>query len=597
VGAPNARPGGKVLGPAEPSPSANVVLRPAAQEGTAIESGLWARRQAANRETSIPLGYRRLEEHGNFENFRRAAAGAEGGHQGRVFNDSDVYKWLEAVAWEQGRSGSAELATWLSEVTSLVAAAQQPDGYLNTCYQLTGGLERRYTNLTDDHELYCAGHLMQAAVAQHRAGAGDGMLAVAGRLADHLVEVFGTGGRAGVPGHPEVEMALAEMARTLGRADYLDLAAEFIDRRGHGTLSPRAGSVAYYQDEVPLRKATTVRGHAVRALYLNSGAADVMIEKGDGTLAGPLAAQWQSMTSTKMYLTGGLGARWEGESFGDPFELPPDRAYAETCAAIAAVQWSWRMLLATGEACYADLIERALYNAVLPGVSDSGGEFAYVNPLQVRSGAEMSSSRSPTRGRHAWFGTACCPANVMRTVASLQHYLLTSSASGLQLHQFAPGRLAAPVHGERAELQVTTGYPWDGAVEVTVTAAAGTAWELSVRLPAWCEAPGLTLNGAPVEADMRPGSYAAVTRRWREGDTLTLTLPMPARITTAHPRVDAVRGCVALERGPLVYCFEAVDAPPDVVVDDLALVDDAPVRVVGSELFGGARAPRRPARS
>lgn len=589
MSASKAHPDGEVLGPVEPSPSANTVLRPAAQAASAIESGFWARRQAANRETSIPLGYQRLEEHGNFENFRLAAAGAKGGYQGPVFNDSDVYKWLEAVAWEQGRLPSQELAGWQSEVTALVAAAQAPDGYLDTYFQLTGQPERRYTDLTSGHELYCAGHLMQAAVAQRRAGASDGLLAVATRVADHLVATFGPGGREGVPGHPEVEMALVEMARTLNRADCLDLAATFIDRRGYGTLPLTTMSGAFYQDEVPVRKAATVVGHAVRALYLNSGATDVMIEKGDDTLAGPLSTQWRSMVDTKSYLTGGVGARWEGESFGDPFELPPDRAYAETCAAIAAVQWSWRMLLATGEAAYADVIERTLYNAVLPGVSDSGSEFAYVNPLQVRSGAEPDSSRSPVGGRHGWFGTACCPANVMRTIASLQHYLLTSSPAGLQLHQFAPGRLAGPVDGGRAELRVATAYPWDGTVEAEVAAAPGTTWELSIRIPAWCADPSLSVNGTPAGAALRPGGYASLARQWRAGDQVMLTLPMPARVTTAHPRIDAVRGCVALERGPLVYCFEAADAPPGVNIDDLALAVGADVREVTSELFGGSR--------
>lgn len=564
---------GLPCGPVAPTGAATVRLRPAGQAGGAISEGFWAQRQRANRETSIPLGPKRLEEAGNFENFRLAAGISHGSYEGQLFNDSDVYKWLEALAWECGRQPSDELAAWQHEITALVASAQDASGYLNTYYQLSGPEQARFSNLTFGHELYCAGHLMQAAVAQRRAGGSDALLDVATRLGDHLAATFGPEGRRGVPGHPEIEMALVEMYRETERPRYLDLARFFVDGRGHRSLPLQRYSSAYFQDETPLRLAETVVGHAVRALYLNAGATDVASEAGDETLLAPLEKQWQSMVGTKLYITGGVGSRWEGESFGDPYELPPDLAYCETCAAIASAQWSWRMLLASGEARYADLIERTLFNAVLPGVSLDGSLFAYVNPLQVRAGSGAVSDRSPATGRKEWFGTACCPANVMRTLASLQHYLLTASPGGLQLHQFTSGELEAAVAGGRVRLGVSTDYPWSGAVEIEVNDAPGSEWELAVRLPAWCDDPSMSVNGAPSSSRLLPGSYARTKRRWKKGDRVVVGLPMPIRRTVAHPKVDAVRGCVALERGPLVYCFEQVDQPAGVDLDSVALLD------------------------
>lgn len=565
-----------------------MVVRPVGQEGEAIRGGLWARRQRVNREVSIPLGHGRLEDIGSFENFRRAASRCRGGHQGKIFSDSEVYKWLEALAWEQARQPSSELASWQHSVSTLVAEARAADGYVNTYYQLEAAEGDRFTDLASGHELYCLGHLMQAAVAQRRSGRESGLVNAAQAAADHLVAVFGSSRRSEVPGHPEVEMALTELSRTLERPEYLALAVQFIDNRGAESLPQRTFLSSYLQDGMPVREAKTVVGHAVRAVYLAAGATDVMMERRDETLQQPLEAQWRSMVQTKSYLTGGIGSRWKGESFGDAFELPPDRAYCETCAAVGVVGWSWRMLLATGEPGYADHIERVLYNAVLPGVSDGGDEFAYINPLQLRASNEPSRSRSPAFGRQGWFSTACCISNLMRTVASLQHYLLTSSAAGLQIQQFMPGRLIGSVPGGCAELIVDTDYPWEGAIEIEVADAPPTPWELAVRIPAWCVAPSLQVNGVAHEITTRPG-YARLQRRWQKGDRIRLDLPMPVRQTVAHPRVDAVRGCVALERGPLVYCFEQANAPRGAVLEDLSLVANSPLRPRTLNEFGGIR--------
>jgi DUF1680 family protein len=538
---------------------ADLRLRPLALDRARITGGFWHARQTANHDVSIPDGLRRLHESGVLDNFRVVATG-EGEARGPVFADSDVYKWLEAAAWEYARQPDAQLLADQLEVTRTVAAAQQPDGYLDTVVQLRRG--KRYGDPAHDHELYCAGHLFQAAVAQHRGTGRTELLEVAVRLADHLVREFGPGGRPYVEGHPVVEMGLVELYRETGERSYLDLAARFVDERGHGLLheqDPRL-DLTYFSDRVPVRRTTSPEGHAVRAVYLAAGAADVAAETGDQELVDALSVQFQGMARAKQYVTGGLGARWEGEAFGDPYELPPDRAYAETCAAIGAAQWAWRMLLSTGEARYADQIERLLLDAVLPGVSLRGDEFFYVNTLHLRAGASPDTERSAANGRRPWFDVACCPPNVMRTLASVAAYAATESADGLQVHQYVTGDLA----GGGVAVHVETGYPFDGRIEVTVVEARDGA-TLTLRIPAWAE--GATLDGRAVE----PGGYATVDRALRTGDRIELRLPMAVRFTRADERVDAVRGSVAIERGPLVYALEQVDQAEGVVLDDLRL--------------------------
>jgi uncharacterized protein len=538
------------------APRAGIRLQPV--PGVTIDGGLWAARRQVNREVTLPAGRTCLEDDGSFDNLRRPAGRIpDGPSAGSIAADSHVYKWLEALAWEQASGPDPEQAGWLRDTAALIAAAQEDDGYLNTRFRDPAV---RFADLAHGHELYCAGHLIQAAVAQQRV-TGDGQLTgVAVRFADYLCSVFGPAGRQAVPGHPEIETALIELTRLTGQARYLDLARYFIDHRGLGLLAWSRYGPAYYQDRVPLRQTRAPEGHAVRALYLAAGAADLAAEDGDDGLLSALLRQWDAMVSAKTYLTGGVGARWEGEAFGDPYELPPDRAYAETCAAIASVMWSWRLLLATGRAGFADLIERTLYNAVLPGIGLDGTGFFYVNPLQWRGGDNAMSVQSPGRGRQPWFGVACCPPSVMRFLSSLQHYFCTRTDAGVQVHQFAPGTITAVTAGGPLELRVSTGYPWDGEVAFEVTTApAGTA-EISVRVPAWCRAATVRVNGAE-QGPARPGSYAVVSRRWARGDQLTLDLPMPVRTTTAAPEVDATRGCAALERGPLVYCVEQADLP------------------------------------
>ncbi|WP_328511388.1 glycoside hydrolase family 127 protein [Streptomyces mirabilis] len=575
--------GAAPVGPVRLGPDAPAALRPAAAQ---VRTGFWHARREVNAHTSIPQGPALLESAGNLHNLRLAAGTAQGEFQGGYpFVDTDVYKWLEAASWQLARCGPSgdgeensphlrQLAAEVERIIALVADAQQSDGYLNTWFQVRKNGER-YQDLRWGHELYCAGHLIQAAVAHHRATGRDELLVVARRFADHLDSVFGLPGSGrpidGVDGHPEVETALVELYRETGERRYLDLAGYFVDRYGHGLL----GGEAYCQDRVPLREAVTVEGHGVRQLYLLAGATDVATETGDAELRSAAERLWRAMTTTKTHLTGGLGAHHDEEDFGDPFELPNERAYCETCAAIASIQWSWRMALLTGEARYSDLIERTLYNGFLAGVSLDGESWLYVNPLQVRDGhTDPGGDQSARRTR--WFRCACCPPNVMRLLAGLEHYLSSTDAGGqgLQIHQYVTGHYRGDLAGTPVTVSAETDYPWHGAVSLTVEETPRERpWTLSLRIPQWCHEYRVRCGDLTYDQTDAPvtGGWLRLERTWAPGDRVVLELGLEPRLTAADPRVDAVRGCVAIERGPLVYCLEQVDHPggglDDVVID------------------------------
>jgi DUF1680 family protein len=566
-----------------PTASARVRLRPLDATGVVIEDGLLAERQQVNRKVTLLRGAEELERAGTLENLRIAAGRSRGSRRGMVFSDSDVYKWLEAVAWELGRKPSAELERLALETIDLVAAAQEPDGYLNSFCQVVDPAWR-WTDLEMGHELYCAGHLIQAGVAFARTTGDVSLLTVARRFADHIVDVFGAHGHTGTDGHPEIETALVELYRQTGERRYLELADTLMSRRGFGTFAGGRFDLAYYQDAEPVREARSIVGHAVRALYLAAGVTDIYAETGDEALLESMLGQWDDLTTAKTYLTGGIGSRHHDESIGDPYELPPDRAYCETCAAIASIMWNWRMLLVTGESRFADLLERTLYNGFLSGHSLDGASFFYVNALQSRTGGR----------RHHWHPVACCPPNIMRLLASLHHYLATTTDTGIQLHQYASARIHAvcPLAGP-VDLAVKAEYPWSGTIEVEVVSTGDVEWTLSLRVPAWARA--AILDGAPVT----PGSYAELSRTWRVGDKVTLEIDVSPRLTAPNPRIDAVRGCLALERGPVVYCLEEQDLPAGADLADVAIdpaaepVDYGPVEplggVPGVELVGVVR--------
>ncbi|HEX4092607.1 MAG TPA: beta-L-arabinofuranosidase domain-containing protein [Trebonia sp.] len=546
------------------------VWRPLGIKEVQITGGLWADKQRLNADTILQHCESWMERIGWIGNFDRAAADMiTGSHAGIEFVDSEIYKLLEAMAWELGREPSDLLARRYQVLAERVAAAQQPDGYLHTSFG-RAGQPPRYSDLEAGHELYCFGHLLQAAVARLRTGHDDVIPQVARRLADHVDREFGPDGRVGVCGHPEIEMALVEFARATGEQRYLELARLFVERRGTGTLGSHRFGQEYFQDDIPVRAATTMRGHAVRALYLASGALDVATETGDGELAAAVRRQWANGVAHRTYITGGVGSHHQDEAFGDDFELPADRAYAETCAGIASVMLSWRLLLSTGEDCYADLIERTLLNNVLASPREDGRAFYYTNTLHQRTPGQVPderqlSQRAESGLRAPWFEVSCCPTNVARTLASVSGYFATASDDGVQLHQYGDYQVSTELAEGHVRLQVSSPYPAGGAVAVTIIEAPAAAITLRLRVPAW--ASGVAVLSEP--ATTRTSSAVEIRRTFRAGDAVQVTFPAAARATHPDPRIDSARGAFAVEQGPLVLALESTDLPPDWSVNEI----------------------------
>ena len=560
-------------------------LRPVPITAVRLADTFWQPRREINRTKTLPAQHTQCEETGRMDNFRRASGRKDVPFRGIYFNDSDVYKWLEAAASALATDPEDTALRGLVEsAIDEIAAAQDADGYLNTYFSVDRVAER-WTNLRDMHELYCAGHLFQAAVAHFRATGARTLMDVAVRFADLICGTFGPaseGKREGTCGHEEIEMALVELSRATGNPRYLAQADYFVSARGREPSAVTGQSGAdrrYLQDHVPFRRLDEVLGHAVRMAYLSAGAADVYAETGDESLKAALDRQWDNATARRTYLTGGLGARWEGEAFGGDYELPA-RAYAETCAAIGSVMWNWRMLLATGEAKYAEVLERALYNGVLSGLSLDGGKYFYQNPL----------ADGGTHRRQPWFGTACCPPNVARLLAQLPGYFYSVSDEEVWVHLYAEGtaRLTLP-DGVVVGLSVRTRYPWDGDVEITLTEVPEGFSVLNLRVPAWASGAAITVNGEVADVETSPGSYATIGRDWKAGDVIRLQMPMPPRVVTADPRVSDVAGHVALMRGPLVYCIEQADHAEEVAdVRDVLFPADAGLDTVPKpDLLGG----------
>jgi uncharacterized protein len=558
--------------------SPHVLLRPLSLHAVSLADDFWEPRRRINRRDTLPSQYRYLEETGRLDNFRRASGKIGGEYQGIYFNDSDVYKWLEAAAWSLAEEAEPGLQRMVEAAITEVEEAQRPDGYLNTYFTFER-IAERWTDF-DLHEMYCAGHLFQAAVAHFRATGSKRLLDVAVRFADHICDTFGLeeGQRQAVDGHEEIEMALVELFRATGERRYLAQAQYFVDARGHGLLGRPYGEhdSSYSQDHEPLREQSEVVGHAVRAMYLYSGAADVYAETGDSELLQALGRLWENMTTRRMYVSGGLGSRYEGEAFGKDFELPNERAYTETCAAIGSVMWNWRMLALEGEARYADLIEHTLYNAVLPGVSLDGQRYFYQNPL-----ADDGSHR-----RQPWFGCACCPPNVARLLASLPGYFYSASEDAVWVHLYAEGRATVELGGgTNVRLRQHTRYPWDGRVDVEVQSEGEFA--VMLRVPGWCEeGASVEVNGEAVDARVSTGTYLEIHRIWSPGDTISMDLPMPVRRVECHPYVTENEGRIALMRGPLLYCVEQTDTP-GVDLRDLRLESTEPKTRVEPGLLRG----------
>lgn len=548
-----------------------------------LRDSFWAPRQEINRRVSLLHSLDMLEKTGNLRNFELAAAGAREGYSGPVFMDSDLYKTLEAASYSLATHPDPSLEAKIDAIIAKIAAAQRLDGYLNTYYQVNEP-DRRWTNLRDNHELYCAGHLFEAAVAHFQATGKRSLLEVATKFADHIAALFGDGPgqRMVYPGHPEIELALVKLWRVTGERRYFELARFFIENRGrhffaeehHTPLDRYDGT--YFQDDVPIREHRTIKGHAVRAAYLLAGVVDVAAETGDAGLLEMVDRVWRNTTQKRTYVTGGIGSAAHNEGFTVDYDLPNRTAYQETCASVAMVLWNHRLALLYGDAKYVDVLERALYNGVLAGVSLDGKRFFYVNPL----------SSFGTHHRSEWFGCACCPPNVARTLASLGGYVYALSDDAIWVNLYLQSEAEVTVEGHPVKLEVATDYPWDGAVKIVLHLSQPTRFGLRLRLPGWCSGATAKVNGQPVARPKIKHGYLLLERTWRSGDVVDLNLPMPVQRLEAHPEVKEDVGRLAIQRGPLVYCWEACDQT--VPLSTLALPPSASLKAVKRpELLGG----------
>ncbi|NPV46476.1 MAG: glycoside hydrolase family 127 protein [Armatimonadetes bacterium] len=534
-------------------------LSPVPFTAVSITDSFWAPRLATNRDVTLPAEYAQLQQTGRIDAFDLSwKPGME--PVPHYFWDSDVAKWIEAASYSLATHPDPELDTLLDEVIAKIAGAQQPDGYLNVYFTVVAP-EQRWANLHVHHELYCAGHLMEAAVAHHQATGKRTLLDVMTRYADYIDSVFGEGPghRSGTCGHEEIELALVKLYHATSEERYLRLSEFFLNQRGqkpsvfaHEFAPGESFDTSYCQDHLPVREQSEVTGHAVRAMYLYSGMADVAGETGDEGLLRACQRLWDHLTLKNMYLTGGIGSTRHNEGFTRDYDLPNDTAYCETCAAIGLVFWAHRMLQLTADSRYADVMERALYNGTISGVSLDGKRFFYENPLESAG----------HHHRQDWFGCACCPPNIARLLASLGGYVYSLGDDGVFVHLYVQGEGRLRVAGQDATLRQQTDYPWDGAVRLTLGLAEPATFALNLRLPDWCAGATLTVDGEPVDiaANSRQG-YLHLDRTWTGDEVIELTLPMPVQRVYAHPAVRADAGLVALQRGPVVYCLEAADNP------------------------------------
>ena len=572
-----------------------------------INDEFWANNQKINREVSIPLQLEKFEEDHHIDNFRVAAGVKKGTHLGEFYFDSDLYKWLEAAFYVLHMHKDNNLEKKVNEIVDLIVKAQLKDGYVNTFYS-PRFIEKRFTNFPFMHELYCAGHLIQAAIAQYKANGSKELLKVAEKFANFIAKVFRNKKNKEVPGHEEIEMALIELFRITKKRTYLLLSRELINNRGHisgltayvirkylnfnqtlkvakkvnDVFKKKKPNLNYskrgeeyevtdfysdltlnekikfilsilngkcFQLNIPVREIVDPEGHAVRAMYLFCGMADLYSEIGDQSLLNVLQRIWLKIVKGKMYISGGIGSIKGIEGFEKDFKLRNEKSYSETCAAIGFLIWSWRLLQITGHCKYADLIERLLYNAMLAGYSIDGRKYFYSNPL-VSYGQEE---------RKEWFLCACCPPNVARTIASLGNYIYSMSEEGIWIHQYIGNESQVTLHNNIIKIDLKSNFPWNGMVKIKLGLEKNRNFSIFLRVPQWCNNTTLTINGKKYYGPLTPGKYVEIIRNWINKDLIEVNFEIVPRLLESDPRIKSNRGKGVLSYGSLIYCLEQKD--------------------------------------
>ena len=515
-----------------------------------INDNFWSPRLSKHVSATLPVCIDQIENQtGRIRNFENAAKG-EGEHSGIFFDDSDVYKALEGMAYSLINNPDSELEKKADEWIDKFAAAQQPDGYINTFYTLTG-LDKRWTNM-DKHEMYCAGHMIEAGVAYYQATGKRKLLDVCIRMTDHMMSQFGPGKRHWVPGHEEIELALVKLYQTTQEQKYLDFAYWLLEERGHGhgTMGDEGKwDPVYYQDIVPVRRLTDISGHAVRCMYLYCGMADVAALKNDTGYIAAMDRLWDDVVHRNMYITGGIGSSRDNEGFTEDYDLPNLDAYCETCASVGMVLWNQRMNQLTGDSKYIDILERSLYNGALAGISLGGDRFFYVNPLESKG----------DHHRQEWYGCACCPSQLSRFLPSIGNYIYASSDDALWVNLYIGNTGQIRIGETDILLTQETDYPWDGSVKLTISTSLPLEKEIRLRIPNWCKTYDLSINGKRINVSEKKGY--AVIKDWKSQDVIALDMDMPVEIVAADPHVKENFGKRAIQRGPLVYCMEEIDNP------------------------------------
>ncbi len=511
-----------------------------------VTDSFWNPRMVALSEITVPFCIDQcIRQTPRLDNFAVAGGLMEGTHRGKVYDDSDLYKTIEGASYSLMTKPDPQLEHQLDSIISIIAAAQQDDGYLMTQFTILNP-DKIWTDM-EKHEMYCAGHLMEAAIAFKDATGKNSLMDVAEKFADHLVDTFGVGKKSWVTGHPEVELALIKMYRATGKKEYLELSHFLMEERGHGRgILHREPS--HYNDDVPVAELTKIQGHAVRSMYLYTGMADYAATTGDETYIPAMDRIWDDVTNKKMYVTGGIGSSKHNEGFTEPYDLPNETAYCETCASVGMVMWNQRLNMLKGEAKYIDIMERSMYNAALAGISLSSDRFFYVNPL----------ASAGNHHRKPWYGTSCCPSQISRFLPSIGGYIYATSDDCLWVNLYIDSEAKINVSGTEVAVNQDTDYPWCGRMAVTISPEKAKRFAVKFRIPGWCKSYTLALNDEDCEYVLADG-YAVIERKWTEGDRVEMNMEMPVEVVAADPRVQANVGRRAIMRGPLVYCIEEAD--------------------------------------